>query len=172
MYEYLASVQSAVRRFNDRVKTLAKNFGENSAVMNKIKVSVDVFLKDNLRYKDGVPQIYKPSDIFGDKEKMNALQHLDESLKTWGEYRRQYEKEYQGYIEEGKSKITYKNAGDTPLQFGDFIQTMENVDKAIRETPSDAMPERALAILKKTGERNTYKELFYVYNILKEKGFA
>ena len=172
MYEYLASVQSAVRRFNDRVKSLAKNFGENSAVMNKIKVSVDVFLKDNLRYKDGVPQIYKPSDIFGDDEKMKALQHLDESLKTWGEYRKQYENEYAGYLEEGKDILKYKNTDVNKLGFGDFIQTIENVDKAIRETPSENMPERALAILKKTGARNTYKELFYVYNILKEKGFA
>lgn len=171
MYEYLASVQSAVRRFNDRAKTLAKNFGENSAVMNKVKASVDVFFRDNVRYRNGVPQIYKPSDIYGDEEKMKALQHLDESLKTWGEYRRQYENEYAGYLEEGKDILKYKNTDVSTLGFGDFIQTMENVDKALRETPSDSMPERALAIMKKTGSRKTYKELFYVYNILKEKGF-
>lgn len=171
MYEYLASVQSAVRRFNERAKTLAKNFGENSAVMNKIKVSVDVFFKDNLRYKDGVPQIFKPSDIYGDDEKMKALQYLDEHLKTWGDYRRQYENEYTGYIEEGQDILKYKDTSDK-LGFSDFIQTMENIDKALRETPSEDMPERALAIMKKTGARKTYKELFYVYNILKEKGFA
>ena len=121
MYEYLASVQSAVRRFNDRVKSLAKNFGENSAVMNKIKVSVDVFLKDNLRYKDGVPQIYKPSDIFGDDEKMKALQHLDESLKTWGEYRKQYEnntKEDENYTHgKGAKSVILNNSITVPAFF-------------------------------------------------------
>ena len=70
MYEYLASVQSAVRRVNERIKTLAEKFGDNSAVVNKVKTQLDVLMPDNMRYKDGLVQIGKPSDIFGDDEKM------------------------------------------------------------------------------------------------------
>lgn len=173
MYEYLASVQSAVRRVNDRIKTLARNFGSNSAVVNKITAQLDVLLPTNLYYRDGLPQISKPSDIFGDTEKMQAIQDLDENIKTWGAYRKQYEKEYEGYKKDFpplKYKgVTVEQKGNIALP--DFIQTMENLDKALREVSSDQLPSDALKIMQIKGRKNTYAELFEVTRILSEKGF-
>lgn len=166
MYEYLASVQSAVRRINDRITTLTSKFGNNSKVVNDIKAKLDVLLPDNMRYKDGKPQISKPSDIFGDDEKMQAISDLDENMKTWGEYRQEYESEYFKYSEEADF------FGEKKLSMPDFIQTISNLDSALREIPSDQLPNEALNILKTKGKRKTYAELFKVTQILQEKGMV
>lgn len=162
MYEYLASVQSAVRRVNSRIETLASHFGTNSAIVNNVYSKVEVLLGDNLRYKDGVIQLGKPSDIYGDEEKMKALESLEESITTWGEYRSKYEGEYMDYASE--------TDGDK-LSLPDFIQTMQNLDRALREVPSDEMPKEALDIMRIKGRKKTYNELFQVAKILKEKGY-
>lgn len=171
MYEYLASVQSAVRRVNDRIATLSARFGENSAIVNNIKAEVDVLLSDNYRYKEGVIQITRPSDIYGNEEKEKAISHLDDSIKTWGHYKKEYEKEYESYRAEEREKVTYKGHGKRTLSQEDFIQTMANLDKALKEVPSDAMPQDALTIMKEKGKRKTYSQLFKVYTILQQKGF-
>lgn len=164
-YEYLASVQSAVRRVNERIKTLAEKFGDNSAVVNKVKTQLDVLMPDNMRYKDGLVQIGKPSDIYGNDEKMQALADLDKNVKTWGEYRKEYEKEYETYQAEA-SELKEKQ-----ISMPDFIQAINNLDKALREVPSDSLPDNALKILKQTGKRKTYAQLFKVAEILRKKGF-
>ena len=161
-YEYLASVQSAVRRVNDRISTLADKFGSNSAIVNNYTSMIDVLLGDNTRYKDGVIQISKPSDIFDDSEKMQALSELEDSVKTWGSYREQYEREYIDYADE-------QGASDK-LSMPDFIQTMQNLSGALRDVPSDAMPSEALKIMQIKGRKKTYAELIEVANILKKKG--
>lgn len=166
LYEYLASVQSATRRVNDRIQTLADHFGKNSAIVNNAMSKIEVLLGDNVRYKNGVIQISRPSDIFEDQEKMQALSELDETVKTWGEYRQRYENEYDEYKRESG-----KGSGKS-LDMPDFIQTMQNLDSALREVPSDSMPKDARDIMTIRGRKKSYNELFEVYNILKEKGLV
>lgn len=165
MYEYLASVQSAVRRINQRMQTLADKFGANSSMLWNYKAEIDVLLPDNYRYKKGVIQISNPADIFGDEEKMKAVESLEQKVKTWGSLKKEYEKGYEKYVEEQKffnSKVV-----DMP----DFIQTMENIHHALEISDSEQLPQDALDILRVKDRRNTYDELNQVSEILKREGW-
>lgn len=172
MYEYLASVQSAVRRINERMTTLSKNLGANSNIVNNATALLDTLLHDNIRYKNGVAQITKPSDIFGDDEKMKMLEDLERRVKTWGNYRKQYEREYLLYKDnEIKSYKGIAIKGkEVPYELRDFINVMDNLDKLIHENYNE-LPDRALEILRTKGRKNTYSELLQVHTILKDKGF-
>lgn len=163
MYEYLASVQSASNRVNDRIMTLADKFGINSAIINNISAQLDVLLPDNIRYKDGVIQVARPSEIYNDAEKMQALENIENTMPIWGNLRKHYEDEYMEYAsEQGKTdKATLP----------EFIETMQNLDKALRDVPSDQLPSDALKIMQIKGRKKTYNELIEVTRILSEKGF-
>ena len=173
MYEYLASVQSAVRRVNDRLITLSKNLGTNSNIVRSATALIDTLLPDNIRYKDGVAQIMKPSDIYNDEEKMKLLADIENRVKTWGHYRQRYEREYVQYKDaEIKSYkgISIKGKVEVPYDLRDFINVMDNLDKLIHENYNE-LPDRALEILRTKGRKNTYSELLQVHTILKDKGF-
>lgn len=166
-YEYLASVQSAVRRVNERIKTLSERFGSDSAIVNEATAKIDVFLRDNYRFKDGIPQVILPSDIYGDYEKEQALKELEGSIKTWGQYKKSYEEPYKQYKEEQK----FFNVPDDKIpSMGDYIKTMENLSNALRELASEQLPDEALEILQTKNRRNTYQELSKVVDILFNKG--
>lgn len=165
MYEYLASVQSAVRRVNDRIKTLSEKFGVNSSIVKQATAKIDVLMSDNYRFSNGVIQISKPSDIYGDEEKMQALKTLEDNIETWGYYRKAYQEQYTKYTEEQEF---FKN---DYVEFSDFVLTMENLQNALREIASEQLPEDALQILSVKGRKNTYTELNQVTKILSEKGF-
>lgn len=166
MYEYLASVQSAVRRINERMQTLADKFGANSSMLWDYKAEIDVLLPDNYRYKNGVIQISKPSDIFGDEEKMKAVESLEQKVKTWSQYKEQYQKSYDTYKSEqeffGGQKIA-----DMP----NFITTMENVHNVLSTVDSEQLPRDALEILRVKERQNTYFELEQVAEILRSEGW-
>ena len=164
-YEYLASVQSAVRRVNERIRTLSKHFGSTSPIVDDITAKIDVILRDNYRFKDGLPQVILPSDIYGDYEKMQALKELDEGIKTWGQYRKQYNDAYKQYKEEQEF------FNEDVSSMGDYIKTMESLTDALRDIASEQLPDEALQILRTKGKRNTYAELSKVADILSEKGF-
>lgn len=172
MYEYLASVQSAVRRVNDRVITLSKNLGANSNIVRSATALIDTLLPDNIRYKDGVAQIMKPSDIYNDEEKMKLLADIENRVKTWGQYRQQYEREY--LIYKDNEIKSYKGIAikgkQVPYELRDFINVMDNLDKLIHENYNE-LPDKALEILRTKGRKNTYSELLQVHTILKDKGF-
>lgn len=162
MFEYLASAQSAVRRVNDRIKTLSEKFGTNSALINNIASKYEVIFGNNMVYKNGVPQLVKPSEIFDDEYMSQVLQSEDKLLRTWGSYRKQYEREYFDYADE-------QGASDK-LSMPDFIQTMQNLSGALRDVPSDTIPSDALKILQIKDRKKSYAELIEVANILKKKG--
>lgn len=164
-YEYLASVQSAVRRINDRLKTLADKFGVNSPILWDSKARIDVLLGDNYRTKNGVPQIIKPSDIFGDEEKMKLLKSLESDIKTWSSYKKKYESQYTRYKEDAEF------FGDRYETMTDYIKTMENFTNVLRETDSEQLPSDALEILKMKGQRKSYFELTQVNEILRREGW-
>lgn len=172
MYEYLASVQSAVRRVNDRLITLSKNLGANSNIVRSATALIDTLLPDNIRYKDGVAQIMKPSEIYNDPEKMQLLSDIENRVKTWGSYRKQYEREY--LIYKDNEIKSYKGIAikgkEVPYELRDFINVMDNLDKLIHENYNE-LPDKALEILRTKGRKNTYSELLQVHTILKDKGF-
>lgn len=172
MYEYLASVQSAVRRVNERLVTLSKNLGANSNIVRSATALIDTLLPDNIRYKDGVAQIMKPLDIYNDPEKMQMLSDIENRVKTWGHYRKVYEREYLQYKDnEIKSYKGIAIKGkQVPYELRDFINVMDNLDKLIHENYND-LPNKALEILRTKGRKNTYSELLQVHTILKDKGF-
>lgn len=163
-YEYLASVQSAVRRVNDRLQKLSDIFGADSSIVGDYKAQLDVIMGDNFRLKDGVPQIYRPLEIYNDAEKSQALQSLDENVRTWGSYRKEYGESYERYKEESEF------FGDEPVDIGKYIQTREKISDAFQQYDSKQLPEQALEIMKKTGGRKSYKDLEKVITILTEKG--
>ena len=163
MFEYLAQVQSAVRRINDRIKTLSEKFGTGSDIVNNLVSSLDVNLKDNFRFKDGVPQIHTPSEIYNDDDLNNALEYLDSNVKTWGSIRSEYSKQYEAY----KSEAEFFR--EEPIEIQDFISTMQNLDKAFAGYDSSQFPDKALEILR--GKHKSYNDLNKVTEILKKEGF-
>lgn len=165
MYEYLASVQSAVRRINERLQTLSGKFGANSSMLWEYKAKIDVLLPENYRYKNGVVQISMPSDIYGDQEKMDALEEIENTVQTWQQYKEQYQTAYDKYKSETEFFDT-KHA-DMP----EFITTMENVHNALASADSEQLPSDALEILKVKDRRNTYAELQQVSEILRSEGW-
>ena len=166
MYEYLASVQSAVRRINERIQKLSDKFGSNSGIVNKIKTQIDVILPDNKRFKGDVIQISKPSDIYGDDEKMKALQALEKDTPKWGDYRKEYEDRYNRY-----ASNTEFFKGDK-VDIDTYIQTVENLQNAISNYDSESFPDEVLDILEIKGRQKTYDELKTVTDILVKKGYV
>lgn len=165
MYEYLASVQSAVRRINERLQTLSGKFGANSSMLWDYKAKIDVLLPENYRYKNGVVQISMPSDIFGNQEKMDALEEIENTVQTWQQYKEQYQTAYDKY----KSETEFFNT--KPADMPEFITTMENVHNALASADSEQLPTDALEILKVKDRRNTYAELEQVAEILRSEGW-
>ena len=164
-YEYLASVQSAVRRINDRLQTLSGKFGAGSSMLWESKAKIDVLLGDNYRMKNGVPQITMPSDIYGDEEKMKALKSLEDDVKTWSYYKKKYDKQYERY----KSESEF--FGEKYESMEDYVKTMENFTSVLRDADSNQLPSDALEILRMKGQRKSYFELSQVNEILRKEGW-
>ena len=163
MFEYLAQVQSAVRRLNYRLETLSNNVGKDSPIVQKIMSEVDLYFDGNYRFKNGVAQLVKPQQIYNDEDMNKALQHLDRTVKTWGDYKREYEKEYEHYKEQAEF------FGDTPVPIGEFINVYANVDKIMEWMyPTDtAEKEKALNIMQQKGRRKSYEELASVIKMIR-----
>ena len=163
MFEYLAQVQSAVRRINDRIKTLSEKFGESNERVQSIVSAFDVTMSDNWRYKDGVPQLHTPSEIFKNPDAVKSLEYFDKSIKTWGSYRKEYLNQYESYEAEAK----FMKEDVIPIE--DYITTMENLNNAFQSYDSSQFPDKALEILRE--KYKTYGELKQAMNILKEEGY-
>ena len=166
MFEYLAQVQSAVRRINYRIETLAKHFGENSSFVNDIKAELEVKLPDNMRYKKGVPQLHTPSGIYKDEDLNTMVEDIDKKMKSWGEYKKEYERQYERYEEE---QTFFK---EKPISMEKFITTMSKLSGALIEYASEQLPAAALDILRIKGRRKSYAELSKVTDILGAKGYV
>lgn len=158
-YEYLASVQSAARRFNDRMVQIAKNLGADSPIIEDMMAKLDVLMPNNYRIKDGVPQIIKPKQIYDDPEKNQQFESMMETVPTWGSIRKEIEPQYEAYKEQERF------FGGEPVEFRQFVKTMLSLPEAIR-VASEQKNSRALEILTRRGRRKTYAELTEVANII------
>ena len=162
MFEYLAQVQSAVRRINYRLETLSKHFGNDNPIVSNYQSQLDVLFPDNYRLKDGTPQLTMPSEIYKNSELNETLESFEGQVASWGDYKSQYENSYNKYTSEQEF---FKE--DT-INIEDFITTMENLDTVFTKYESSQFPDEALEIL--TRQHKSYNDLNKVSAILKEKG--
>ena len=156
-YEYLASVQSAVRRINDRIKTISSKLGADSTLLNNYESLIDVMLPDNVRMSKGVIQIHTPSDIYNNPEKMEALKRLEESVKTWGDIRKDYEPAFEKY----KQSADVDFMGDE-VSLEEYINVTTDLPQALVYLYSASDTEagkNGLEIMGVKGRRKTYNEL-------------
>jgi hypothetical protein len=174
MFEYLAQAQSAVRRINDRVATISKNLGNDSVVVGNIASKLEVMFPQNVRYKDGVPQIYQPSELFKDSYQNEDLEYLDKTLNTWSQIKKSYSQSYVEYVKQRMSE--YK----VPEPLTSFIKVQEQIPLALTYMYSvkNEETDRAIAIMKnpeymkdekdQVKRRKTYEELRGVLKLAKE----
>jgi hypothetical protein len=155
MFEYLAQAQSAVRRINDRIITLSKKLGSNSDIVSNLASKMEVLFPDNIRYKNGIPQLYSPSSLYKDEEYNTDLETFDKEFKTWGMYKKEYEPRYEKYREEQEF---FKKE---PVSQSEFIQQQERLPQALVYMYSSKTDEasEALEIMRIKHRRKTYDEL-------------
>lgn len=165
MFEYLAQVQSAVRRFNYRMNTLVDKFGADSNIVQNVVSTVDVFFPDNYRYKDGAVQLSTPSEIYNNPEMSQALETLDKNVKSWGQYKREAEKSYSEYAEQAE----FFKEPVVPIE--DFISVQFNIGAALDWMYSSDSAEavEALEIMQQKGQRKTYSELTKVLDLFSNR---
>lgn len=153
MFEYLSQVQSAVRRFNDRMQTLANNLGTNDLQYKRMEAKIDALFTENMVYKNGVANLKMPKDIFTDPEKNEILEEIDQDFKTYG----QLKKEFEAYKRDYK---TYDEKSAIPEI--ENIQTFSNwldelPDKIRKISKGEIVSPTALEILKESDK--TYADL-------------
>jgi hypothetical protein len=155
-YEYLASVQSAVRRINDRLKSISNKLGSESQLLQNFESLIDVALKDNTRFKGNLLQIHTPSDIFNDPEKMEALKKIEDAIPTWQDIKKQYEPAYEKYKESDDVQFL-----DEAPDIETFIDVHVNLPQALvymYPVVNDDL-QKAVEIMHIKGRRKTYEEL-------------
>lgn len=81
MYEYLASVQSAVNRVNYNMKQLKETFGKDSEIYNEMQTKIDIlFGYAPSTVKGNNDGLRMPSTIFKDADLTRALEKLDKEI--------------------------------------------------------------------------------------------
>lgn len=160
-FKFLSTVQTLVKRFNSRIKSLAKQFGKDSSIVQDIASKMDVLTPNNYRFKDGIPQMTRPSDFFKNEELSKQLQDMLDTTPTYKELRSEYKEQYQQYSEQEKF------FGNKPISEKKFIVTMQSLPSAISWLyPTNSKEQKkALAIMKEKGRRKTYAELQKVVNL-------
>lgn len=184
VFEYLASVQSAVRRFNYRMQTIADRLGKDTKLLEDYKAKLDVMFPNNYRLKDGVPQLLKPGEIYKNEDMSEALQNLDTSVPTWPKIRDEYtehfkvwrnerpeeEKVHEEYLikvkEEGvateEELVEYEDMKkNEEKEFSEFISYINQLPDALvwMYAHEDSFSKGALEIMKEKGHRRTYEEI-------------
>ena len=153
MFEYLSQVQSAVRRFNDRMQTLAKNLGTSDLYYQKMQAKADALFGDNMRYKDGVVGLKNPSQIFKDDEMNDILEQIDKDFTTYGELKKEfaeYKKDYKMYEE--------KSAIPEIKDIKAFSQWKTDFPEKLKSMYNDGnLSEKALEILHRS--KKSYADL-------------
>ena len=164
MFEYLAQVQSAVRRINYRVGTLADKFGKDSKIVQDINTQIDVHFKNNYRFKDGTMQIIKPQQIYNDPDMLKAIENMDANVKTYQQIKEEYQPEYEEY----KSQAEFFKEKVVPIE--KFINVFINIDKVLEWMyPTDTNEKQdALEIMQTKGQRKTYSQLSQVVELMKK----
>lgn len=106
MFEYLASVQSAVNRVNYNMKQLKETFGKDSAIYNEMQTKIDIlFGYAPSTVKGNNDGLRMPSTIFKDEDLTRALEKLDKEIPRVGDLSADYrerQRERQQAVEDVK----------------------------------------------------------------------
>lgn len=91
MFEYLASVQSAVNRVNYNMKKLKETFGKDSDIYNEMQTKIDIlFGYAPSTVKGNNDGLRMPSTIFKDEDLTRALEKLDKEMPRVGDLSAEY----------------------------------------------------------------------------------
>ena len=91
MFEYLASVQSAVNRVNYNMKQLKDTFGKDSVIYNEMQTKIDIlFGYAPSTVKGNNDGLRMPSTIFKDEDLTRALEKLDKEIPRVGDLSADY----------------------------------------------------------------------------------
>lgn len=91
MFDYLASVQSAVNRVNYNMKQLKETFGKDSAIYNEMQTKIDIlFGYAPSTVKGNNDGLRMPSTIFKDEDLTRALEKLDKEIPRVGDLSSEY----------------------------------------------------------------------------------
>lgn len=161
-YEYLASVQSAVRRINDRIRSIANKLGKDSTLLQSYESLIDVNLGENTRFKDGLIQLHTPSDIYNDPEKMERLKRLEDSIQTWSQIKSKYEESYEKYLSSDEVQFLGES-----VDLDTYINVNNDLPQALvwlYPTTNDDLA-KGVEIMRTSGRRKTYEELDEVISL-------
>ena len=93
MFEYLASVQSAVNRLNYNMKQIKDAFGADSDIYQNYQVKIDTYFGNKPEVvKGNYDGLRMPSKIFNDDALNDRLEKLDQELPRVGDMKREYNK--------------------------------------------------------------------------------
>lgn len=116
-----ARFQTLTRQINYLVSTYAKQFGENSTLLNELQADImgANIPEENLKFdNNGNLKIIKPFKL-SQKIDLEVLQDIKNKNKTYGDLRRKYEEDYERAKEKGQTNKT----------IGEYIETMHTSNK-------------------------------------------
>ena len=116
-----ARFQTLTRQINYLIQTYAKQFGENSTMLNDLQADImgSNIPEENLKFdNNGNLKIIKPFQL-SQKIDLEELQNIKNKNKTYGDLRRKYEEDYERAKEKGQTNKT----------IGEYIETMHASNK-------------------------------------------
>lgn len=157
MFELLSSVQFSAQRINYRLKTLYNKLGADNSFVESLTAKLDILLPDNYRFKNGVPQIIKPGQIYKDPELNKNLYGLESEIPTWQTVKNSFAKSYEEYLNEpGEFE------GDKKATIEEYINVNMDLPGALTimySNEPEAYARAGLNIMHIKGRRKTYEEL-------------
>ena len=157
MFELLSSVQFSAQRINYRLKTLYDKLGPNNSLVEDLTAKLDILLPDNYRFKNGVPQIIKPGQIYKDAELNKNLYGLESEIPTWQTVKNRFAKSYEEYLAEPE-----EFESDVKITLEQYINVNMDLPRALSvlyANDPEAYARAGLNIMHIKGRRKTYEEL-------------
>lgn len=162
MFELLSSVQFSAQRINYRLKTLYDKLGSNNSLVEDLTAKLDILLPNNYRFKNGVPQIIKPGQIYKDAELNKNLYGLESEIPTWQSVKNKFVKSYEEYLNEPE-----EFESDVKITLEQYINVNMELPKALTvmyTNEPEAYARAGLNIMHIKGRRKTYEELYRAIN--------
>ena len=147
--------QSAARRINYRLQVLQEELGIRSKFYQDVVSQIDIHLRNNYRFKNGVVQIIKPAQIAKDSEKLEQLLNIEKATPTWESIKKVSEKGFEAY----KKKDVFGGEGATLKEYINVNAGLVDALSSMYSILPEQYSTQALNIMKISGRRKTYTEL-------------
>lgn len=167
------SKYDAMRNINRKLESIAKNFGADSTIMSDAMARLDAlginvqmdsatgtYSGDNIRYKDGVPQLYNQNNMLtrtGIPISESDLRDINKSIKGTSYYTSRYSGKFKGMSRAERAKMIEKvESLPDKMPKGASDDTMIKMQDIIK---SDVVPDN----IKKQAQRgiDILNEKFY-----------